>query len=1074
MSNVKKDFDVWSKDISASTVLHSLPDAVFITDPQMRIFYFNLAAENLTGFKSREALGMYCKDILKSGICETECAVKRALDADKNIFNIETTIVTATGQTLPILISALLIKDATGNIFGYLYSFRDISVLKKVMSDLEISRAELTERNIELARTLEELARDITERKQAEAVMKLRYDLMEYAGTHSLEEFLQKTLDEIGALTNSPIGFYHFVEPDQKTLSLQAWSTRTEKEFCTAKGKGMHYRIDQAGVWVDCVHERRPVIHNDYISLPHRKGLPEGHAAVIRELVVPIMREDHIVAILGIGNKPMDYTEKDAELVSFIADVAWEITKRKQAEEMLEKKSEEQTLLLDNIQTLIWYLKDAETQGIVNKACADFFGKKKEDLENKNLSDFMSKKEAEICIAGNKEVFEKKVTIHTEEWTKNAKGEKRLIAITKTPKIGENGNVEYVVCSAEDITERKRVEEALRDSEGRYRLLFNGITDAVYVHEVSVEKPGKFFAVNDSACRMLGYTRDEFMQMEVKDIDIAEQSEKIFSVHEKLFRDGYALFEGCHVAKDGRRIPVEINIQLFELQGKLMVLAVARDITERKQAEEAFRKSEEKFRTVADWTYDWEYWMSPEAALLYVSPSVERITGYSAEKLQRDPDTCSRIVYPEDQFLWNEHETVHFDKAASKVSELDFRILTRDGLIKWIHHVCRPVFSEDGRFLGRRVSNRDITKRKQAEEMLEKKSEEQTLLLDNIQTLIWYLKDAETQGIVNKACADFFGKKKEDLENKNLSDFMSKKEAEICIAGNKEVFEKKVTIHTEEWTKNAKGEKRLIAITKTPKIGENGNVEYVVCSAEDITEHKQADEALLRAEQLKVAGDLAVGLTHELKNSLTGIKISIEVLLDELVLSKDDRKVLMNMINETRRIELLIKDLLNFARPSKPQFAFVNINDVLDTALKLSLKKVSTLKNHGRSIDMVKEFDYHIPRTMADQMKLQQVFMNLLLNAVEAMQSSGSLKVQTSYNASNDLVHISISDTGKGIDHKLIDKIFDPFFTTKPKGTGLGLPISKRLIEQHGGNIRVETSLGKGTTFNIFLPVKQF
>jgi PAS domain S-box-containing protein len=917
-----------------------------------------------------------------------------------------------------------------------------------------------------------------------------------------------------------------------------------------------------------------------------------------------------------------------------------DITKLKQAEKMLEKKSEEQTLLLDNIQTLIWYLKDVETHGIVNKACADFFGKKKEDLENKKLHDIMSsREEAEICIAGNKEVFEKKVTIHTEEWAKNAKGERRLIAITKTPKIGKNGNVEYVVCSAEDITESRQTDEALRDSEVRCRLLFNGIADAVYVHEVSVEKPGKFYAVNDSACRMLGYTRDEFMQMEVKDIDIAEQSEKIPSVHEKLFRDGYALFEGCHVAKDGRRIPVEINIQLFELQGKLMVMAVARDITEREQAQEALRKSEEKFRTVADWTYDWEYWISPEAALLYVSPSVERITGYPAEEFQRDPDTYNRIVYSEDQSLWNEHEIIHFDKAANEVSELDFRILTRDGLIKWIHHICRPVFSEDGRFLGRRVSNRDITKRKQAEammkmrydlmeyagthsleellqktldeigaltnspvgfyhfvepdqktlslqawstrtekefctakgkgmhyridqagvwvdcvherrplihndyislphrkglpeghaavirelvvpimrenhvvailgignkptdytekdaelvsfiadvaweitkrkqaeKMLEKKSEEQTLLLDNIQTLIWYLKDVETQGIVNKACADFFGKKKEDLENKKLHDIMSsKEEAEICIAGNKEVFEKKVTIHTEEWAKNAKGERRLIAITKTPKIGKNGNVEYVVCSAEDITESRQTDEALLRAEQLKVAGDLAVGLTHELKNSLTGIKISIEVLLDELVLSEDDRKVLMNMINETRRIELLMKDLLNFARPSKPQLAFVNINDVLDTALKLSLKRVSTLKNHGRSIDVVKEFDYHIPRTMADQMKLQQVFMNLLLNAGEAMQNGGSLKVQTSYDASNNLIHISISDTGKGIDHRLIDKIFDPFFTTKPKGTGLGLSISKRLIEQHRGNIRVETSLGKGATFNIVLPVKQF
>ncbi len=157
MSNLTKDFDIWTKDISATTILHSLPDAVFMTDPQMRIFYFNLAAEKITGFKSREAIGMYCKDVLKSGICKTECVVKQALDTDKNIFNIETTIITATGQTIPALVSASLIKDATGKIFGYLYSFRDISLLKKIMSDIEASRAELTERNIELDRALEEL-----------------------------------------------------------------------------------------------------------------------------------------------------------------------------------------------------------------------------------------------------------------------------------------------------------------------------------------------------------------------------------------------------------------------------------------------------------------------------------------------------------------------------------------------------------------------------------------------------------------------------------------------------------------------------------------------------------------------------------------------------------------------------------------------------------------------------------------------------------------------------------------------------------------------------------------------------
>ena len=147
---------------------------------------------------------------------------------------------------------------------------------------------------------------------------------------------------------------------------------------------------------------------------------------------------------------------------------------------------------------------------------------------------------------------------------------------------------------AEERAQRKQTQKALKESEERYRFLFNGITDAVYVHEVSVEKPGKFIAVNNSACSMLGYTMDEFLQMEVKDIDTPEQSEKIPSIHEKLFRDGYALFETCHVAKDGRRIPVEINIKLFELQGKSMVLSVARDITERKRARKRAEAEREK------------------------------------------------------------------------------------------------------------------------------------------------------------------------------------------------------------------------------------------------------------------------------------------------------------------------------------------------------------------------------------------------------------------------------------------------------------------------------------------------
>ena len=188
------------------------------------------------------------------------------------------------------------------------------------------------------------------ERQQAEAILKLRLRLVELAADHSLEELMQHALDEIGEITHSPIGFYHFVEADQKTLSLQAWSTRTRREFCTAEGKGMHYDLDQAGVWVDCVHQRKPVMHNDYAALPHRKGLPPGHAEVRRELVVPTIRDGRIVSILGVGNKPTDYDDQDVELVDFVADVIWGIVERKQAEEQLHAyrlQLESQNLELD-------------------------------------------------------------------------------------------------------------------------------------------------------------------------------------------------------------------------------------------------------------------------------------------------------------------------------------------------------------------------------------------------------------------------------------------------------------------------------------------------------------------------------------------------------------------------------------------------------------------------------------------------------------------------------------------------------------------------------------------------------
>jgi PAS domain S-box-containing protein len=182
---------------------------------------------------------------------------------------------------------------------------------------------------------------DITERKRNDAVNMARLHLIQYAEIHSLDDLLEETLNAVETLTGSLIGFYHFVAEDQKTLVLQNWSSRTQSDFCKAEGKGLHYPISDAGVWVDCVHQRKPVIHNDYASLPHRKGMPEGHAEVVRQLVVPVVRGEKITAVLGTGNKATDYNEKDVEIVSLMADFAWEIAERKRVEEELRQLNQQ-------------------------------------------------------------------------------------------------------------------------------------------------------------------------------------------------------------------------------------------------------------------------------------------------------------------------------------------------------------------------------------------------------------------------------------------------------------------------------------------------------------------------------------------------------------------------------------------------------------------------------------------------------------------------------------------------------------------------------------------------------------
>ncbi|MHB1024575.1 MAG: sensor histidine kinase [Desulfobacteria bacterium] len=234
---------------------------------------------------------------------------------------------------------------------------------------------------------------------------------------------------------------------------------------------------------------------------------------------------------------------------------------------------------------------------------------------------------------------------------------------------------------------------------------------------------------------------------------------------------------------------------------------------------------------------------------------------------------------------------------------------------------------------------------------------------------------------------------------------------------------------------------------------------------------KEQMHKMRRTEQMVVVGELAAGLAHEIKNPMAGIKVAMSVLSEEAYISPEDKSVLQKVVAEITQLEGLMKSFLNFAKPQKPRLEPVNVNQMLNTTLTFHLKHQAVGAAGSGKIEIVKEFGELRP-TQADPTQLQQVFLNLFLNALHAMPRGGELGVRTCLEGDGKTIRIEVSDTGSGIREDLIDKVFQPFFTTKQKGTGLGLAISRQLIEQHDGAITVANRAGGGVLFTIRLPVK--
>jgi len=231
-----------------------------------------------------------------------------------------------------------------------------------------------------------------------------------------------------------------------------------------------------------------------------------------------------------------------------------------------------------------------------------------------------------------------------------------------------------------------------------------------------------------------------------------------------------------------------------------------------------------------------------------------------------------------------------------------------------------------------------------------------------------------------------------------------------------------------------------------------------------------------RAEQMTVVGQMAAGLAHEIKNPLAGIKVSMEVLKDESYIHDQDRQVLAMVITVINRIDSLINDLLNFARPSDPCLQSIAINTLLEQITSAAL--YSLARPHADNNDTQPSFTCHtalapnLANVKADPGQVQQIVLNLIINAFDAMPKGGTVTVTSGLAPIAGFVTVTVTDTGPGINPAIKGKIFIPFFSSKKKGTGLGLAICKSLAEQNGGALTVNDNVaGGGASFSLFLPI---
>ncbi|MFW6126028.1 MAG: PAS domain S-box protein [Chloroflexota bacterium] len=778
-------------------------------------------------------------------------------------------------------------------------------------------------------------------------------------------------------------------------------------------------------------------------------------------VLTEVSDEDLGLALLRDGAQ--DYLPKAEITGQQVGRAIRHAVERKRLTDALSAREEQYRSLVDNAAEMIVVIQDGVVK-YANPRAFEISEYWRAEVLNRSFLDFIHPDDRQMVAERHqKRVAGEDVRFRYEFRLTQRSGQTRWVAASATRIEWEGKPATLNLLT--DVTERRRAEQEAWESEERYRALMELSGEVGEAVVVASDRQGKealqvFF--NRTWPCMTGYTPDELYGMSFFDLVAPRDRQASLERHRRRMRGESlpGLFEMSVLRKDGTEVPVELTSAFTTYQGQMANVAYIRDVTERRHAEERLREAEARYRTL--------FQSAADAIVVY---------DLEGNIVDVNDVACSRLGYGREELLRMRLQDIDAPEEAEKMPERIEKLreqgflytqnvgVARDGT-RFNTEVNARFIEYGGRGLVLGVI-RDITQRKRMETALRQTEQEFRALFEQVGDAVYVATPGGTIKRVNPAAADLFGYARQEFEGMDVRKLYADPHERPGVI--EQIERQGRLVDFDVRMKRKDGEVMDCQVTSAVLSSPTDASHHYLTVVRDVTERKRMQEQLMLADRLASVGELVSGVAHELNNPLTAV-MGFAELLTERDLPEDVKEDVATIKREGDRAVKIVRDLLTFARKHPPSKQSVNVNRVIEDVLALR-----AYEHRVHDIEVVRELAPDLPGVMADYHQLQQVFVNLVVNAEHFMLEAhgrGTLTVRTEKTDGN--VRASVADDGPGIAREALGRVFDPFFTTREvgKGTGLGLSISHGIVMEHGGRIWVESEQGKGATFVVELPAQ--